>query len=186
MPVFLCVTVRFLDPRPIYRGRKDEGLPEWPPSPHRLFQATVAAIGREQHWGTSTTPLARSRRSARSGNRAGSRLKRGLRSKRINFDGRNSSSADSAPAIVLPSARTGTKPIRHSCLPYFGNWTALTSRLAASKARSQDEFSAGVCSSGRLGMTSNWSDRAEAGQGGIPFVRKGRGDGLSRLCFVMG
>jgi CRISPR-associated protein Csb2 len=48
MPVFLCVWVRFLDPCPMYRGRKDEGLPEWPPSPHRLFQAAVAAISREQ------------------------------------------------------------------------------------------------------------------------------------------
>lgn len=38
---FLCFTVRFLDMR--FHGRADQGQPEWPPSPLRLFQALVAA-----------------------------------------------------------------------------------------------------------------------------------------------
>jgi CRISPR-associated protein Csb2 len=40
------VTVRFL--QPYSHGRGEDGLPEWPPSPLRLFQAMVAsAIGRQ-------------------------------------------------------------------------------------------------------------------------------------------
>ena len=38
---FLCITVRFL--HPIAHGRGEMGVPEWPPSPLRLFQALVAA-----------------------------------------------------------------------------------------------------------------------------------------------
>ncbi len=38
-----CITIRFLDPVPRFHGRGDDGDPEWPPSPLRLFQALVAA-----------------------------------------------------------------------------------------------------------------------------------------------
>jgi CRISPR-associated protein Csb2 len=41
MPDHLCITVRFLDGA--FHGRADHGEPEWPPSPLRLFQATIAA-----------------------------------------------------------------------------------------------------------------------------------------------
>jgi CRISPR-associated protein Csb2 len=37
----LIVTLRFLDP--LFHGKKDGAVPEWPPSPLRLFQAMVAA-----------------------------------------------------------------------------------------------------------------------------------------------
>lgn len=40
----LVLTFRFL--APWYHGRGDEGVPEWPPSPLRAFQALVAAAGR--------------------------------------------------------------------------------------------------------------------------------------------
>ena len=43
MPSVLCITLRFLDPVPQFHGRGDDGDPEWPPSPLRLFQALVAA-----------------------------------------------------------------------------------------------------------------------------------------------
>jgi CRISPR-associated protein Csb2 len=45
MTAHLCISVRFLDPseRPAFHGRSDGGVPEWPPSPLRLFQALVAA-----------------------------------------------------------------------------------------------------------------------------------------------
>jgi CRISPR-associated protein Csb2 len=44
--VHLRVTVRFL--QPYYHGRGEDGRPEWPPSPLRLFQALVASgLGRE-------------------------------------------------------------------------------------------------------------------------------------------
>lgn len=39
----LCLTLRFLDPVPQFHGRGDDGDPEWPPSPLRLFQTLVAA-----------------------------------------------------------------------------------------------------------------------------------------------
>lgn len=39
----LCLTLRFLDPVPRFHGRGDDGDPEWPPSPLRLFQALVSA-----------------------------------------------------------------------------------------------------------------------------------------------
>ena len=41
MPDYLCLSVRFLDGA--FHGRADQGEPEWPPSPLRLFQALVAA-----------------------------------------------------------------------------------------------------------------------------------------------
>jgi CRISPR-associated protein Csb2 len=43
MPAALVLTVRFLNPVPTFHGRADEGEPEWPPSPLRVFQALVAA-----------------------------------------------------------------------------------------------------------------------------------------------
>src|SRR6266849_4940740 len=45
---YFCLSVTFLAPE--YHGRGDAGIPEWPPSPLRLFQAIVAAVhlrGRE-------------------------------------------------------------------------------------------------------------------------------------------
>lgn len=38
-----CVTIRFLDAVPRFHGRGDDGNPEWPPSPLRMFQALVCA-----------------------------------------------------------------------------------------------------------------------------------------------
>jgi CRISPR-associated protein Csb2 len=40
-PQFLCVSVTFL--QPTFHGRRERGVPEWPPSPLRVFQALVAA-----------------------------------------------------------------------------------------------------------------------------------------------
>jgi CRISPR-associated protein Csb2 len=53
MAADLRVTVRFL--QPYSHGRGEDGLPEWPPSPLRLFQALVAAaIGRHSDPGALT------------------------------------------------------------------------------------------------------------------------------------
>ncbi len=41
MPDYLCITIRFM--QPYAHGRADQGRPEWPPSPLRLFQALVNA-----------------------------------------------------------------------------------------------------------------------------------------------
>jgi CRISPR-associated protein Csb2 len=41
MSRFLCLSVKFLDPA--FHGRGDGGIPEWPPSPLRAYQALVAA-----------------------------------------------------------------------------------------------------------------------------------------------
>ncbi|MCI0747477.1 MAG: type I-U CRISPR-associated protein Csb2 [Verrucomicrobia subdivision 3 bacterium] len=41
MPEYLCISIRFLDGA--FHGRADQGEPEWPPSPLRLYQAIVAA-----------------------------------------------------------------------------------------------------------------------------------------------
>jgi CRISPR-associated protein Csb2 len=41
MPDCLCISIRFLDGA--FHGRADQGEPEWPPSPLRLYQAIVAA-----------------------------------------------------------------------------------------------------------------------------------------------
>lgn len=43
MSSYLCISIRFADPEPAFRGRGDGGEPEWPPSPLRVFQALVAA-----------------------------------------------------------------------------------------------------------------------------------------------
>ena len=40
MDRFFCISVRFLDP--FFHGKGDGDLPEWPPSPMRLFQAMLA------------------------------------------------------------------------------------------------------------------------------------------------
>jgi CRISPR-associated protein Csb2 len=41
MSDYLCISIRFLDGS--FHGRADQGEPEWPPSPLRVFQAIVAA-----------------------------------------------------------------------------------------------------------------------------------------------
>jgi CRISPR-associated protein Csb2 len=41
-----CVSVTFLNHS--FHGRADRGVPEWPPSPLRLFQSMVASLGLEQ------------------------------------------------------------------------------------------------------------------------------------------
>lgn len=37
---YLCISITFLDP--LFHGQADQGQPEWPPSPLRLFQAMLA------------------------------------------------------------------------------------------------------------------------------------------------
>jgi len=44
MPEHLCISIHFLGDE--FHGRGDQGKPEWPPSPLRLFQALVAAGSR--------------------------------------------------------------------------------------------------------------------------------------------
>jgi CRISPR-associated protein Csb2 len=39
----LCITFRFIQPFPVFHGSSDAGVPEWPPSPMRAFQALVNA-----------------------------------------------------------------------------------------------------------------------------------------------
>jgi CRISPR-associated protein Csb2 len=39
----LCITFRFIQPFPLFHGSGDAGVPEWPPSPMRAFQALVNA-----------------------------------------------------------------------------------------------------------------------------------------------
>jgi CRISPR-associated protein Csb2 len=41
MPDYFCISIRFLGGA--FHGRADQGEPEWPPSPLRLYQAIVAA-----------------------------------------------------------------------------------------------------------------------------------------------
>jgi CRISPR-associated protein Csb2 len=41
MEQVLCISIRFLSP--VFHGREDADLPEWPPSPLRVFQALIAA-----------------------------------------------------------------------------------------------------------------------------------------------
>ena len=43
MTSLLCISIRFLNPSPVYHGIRDGGEPEWPPSPLRLFQALVSS-----------------------------------------------------------------------------------------------------------------------------------------------
>lgn len=39
----LCLSVRFIQPVPLFHGSRDAGEPEWPPSPMRVFQALLNA-----------------------------------------------------------------------------------------------------------------------------------------------
>ena len=48
---FLCFRMEFADSRS--HGRGDQGVPEWPPSPLRLFQALIAAAA--SHWNERET-----------------------------------------------------------------------------------------------------------------------------------
>lgn len=41
----LCISIRFIQPYPLFHGRRDAEQPEWPPSPMRVFQALVNAAG---------------------------------------------------------------------------------------------------------------------------------------------
>jgi CRISPR-associated protein Csb2 len=41
----LCITIRFIQPLPLFHGRRDAEQPEWPPSPMRAFQALLNAAG---------------------------------------------------------------------------------------------------------------------------------------------
>ena len=53
MEQYLCISVTFLDP--LYHGKGDSQMPEWPPSPMRLFQAMLAgssAGNRKARWMT--------------------------------------------------------------------------------------------------------------------------------------
>lgn len=43
MNPILCITIRFIQPFPVFHGSGDGGVPEWPPSPMRTFQALVNA-----------------------------------------------------------------------------------------------------------------------------------------------
>lgn len=46
MSSYFCLSVRFLSPA--FHGRRDGGLPEWPPSPLRVLQSLVAAAARRK------------------------------------------------------------------------------------------------------------------------------------------
>jgi CRISPR-associated protein Csb2 len=39
----LCISIRFIQPLPLFHGRGDADSPEWPPSPMRAFQALLNA-----------------------------------------------------------------------------------------------------------------------------------------------
>src|SRR5262245_51036883 len=39
----LCLSFRFIQPFPLYHGRGDANVPEWPPSPMRAYQALLNA-----------------------------------------------------------------------------------------------------------------------------------------------
>jgi CRISPR-associated protein Csb2 len=57
MPSHFGLSIRFLDPA--FHGRRDGGLPEWPPSPLRVFQSLVAAAA--ARWrGETLAPHSRS------------------------------------------------------------------------------------------------------------------------------
>jgi len=45
MSANLCISIRFLDST--FHGRGDAGMPEWPPSPLRLFQSMIATAVRQ-------------------------------------------------------------------------------------------------------------------------------------------
>ncbi len=48
MSSILCITFRFIQPLPLFHGRADAGIPEWPPSPLRAFQALLNAAAMRQ------------------------------------------------------------------------------------------------------------------------------------------
>ena len=56
MAHWFCLSVRFLDSSPEFHGKEDGGLPEWPPSPLRAFQALVAAMANEWPRGQAEGP----------------------------------------------------------------------------------------------------------------------------------
>ena len=79
----LRISVRFL--QPYSHGRGDDGLPEWPPSPLRLFQALVASgVGRQ------VDPSLRSRA----------------------IDALHWLEIRAAPEVVAPAAEPGAAPLR--------------------------------------------------------------------------
>ncbi len=43
MNSILCISIRFIQPIPLFHGRGDADVPEWPPSPMRMFQALLNA-----------------------------------------------------------------------------------------------------------------------------------------------
>lgn len=43
MKTSLCISFRFIQPYPLFHGRRDGDKPEWPPSPMRAFQALLNA-----------------------------------------------------------------------------------------------------------------------------------------------
>lgn len=43
MKTILCISIRFIQPSPLFHGSRDAGEAEWPPSPLRVFQALVNA-----------------------------------------------------------------------------------------------------------------------------------------------
>ena len=47
----LCITVRFVQPYPLFHGRADADAAEWPPSPMRAFQALLNAACSSTHGG---------------------------------------------------------------------------------------------------------------------------------------
>lgn len=48
MSSILCITFRFIQPFPLFHGRADAAIPEWPPSPLRAFQALLNAAAMRQ------------------------------------------------------------------------------------------------------------------------------------------
>lgn len=50
MPSHLNLSICFIDPA--FHGRRDGGLPEWPPSPLRVFQSLLMAAASRQRMGT--------------------------------------------------------------------------------------------------------------------------------------
>ncbi len=59
MTLSLCITFRFIHPHPLFHGRGDADVPEWPPSPMRAFQALLSAAC-QQVRGRPLTPAVRS------------------------------------------------------------------------------------------------------------------------------
>ena len=43
MSRILCISIRFIQPFPLFHGRRDAEQPEWPPSPMRMYQALLNA-----------------------------------------------------------------------------------------------------------------------------------------------